>query len=59
MDELPTGIDRIEADSSSTQSGDGSGTVNVNVAVLDTGIGLDRSDLTWSAVDCVAPKKPT
>ena len=28
MDEPPTGIDRIEADSSSTQSGDGSGTVN-------------------------------
>jgi subtilisin family serine protease len=60
VDELPTGIDRIEADSSSTQSGDGTGTVNVNVAVLDTGIGLDRSDLNVvGGVDCTATKKAT
>src|SRR5437870_2240201 len=42
---LPTGIDRIEADKSSTVSGDGSGSVNVNVAVLDTGIDLHHPDL--------------
>jgi subtilisin len=60
VDELPTGIDRIEADASSTQSGDGSGTVNVNVAVLDTGIGLDRSDLNVvGGTDCSSPKKAT
>ena len=53
MDELPTGIDRIEADSSSTHrvtAGNG----ELNVAVLDTGIGLDRSDLNVvGGVDCV------
>ena len=42
---LPTGIDRIEGDGSSTVSGNGSGSVNVAVAVLDTGIDLDHSDL--------------
>jgi subtilisin family serine protease len=42
---LPTGINRIEGDSSSTQSGNGSGSVNVPVAVIDTGIDLDHPDL--------------
>lgn len=42
---LPTGIDRIEADASSTVSGDGSGSVNVAVAVIDTGIDIDHPDL--------------
>src|SRR5439155_11258788 len=42
---LPTGIDRIDGDRSSTRSGDGRGNVNVNVAVLDTGIALDHPDL--------------
>lgn len=35
---MPTGINRVEADLSSTKAGDGSGTVNTDVAVLDTGI---------------------
>ena len=35
---LPTGINRIDGDTSSTRSGDGTGSVNVNVAVVDTGI---------------------
>ena len=35
---VPAGIDRIDGDRSSTESGDGHGAVNVNVAVLDTGI---------------------
>jgi subtilisin len=42
---LPTGIDRIDADLSSTRSGDGRGSVNVNAAVLDTGIDLANPDL--------------
>lgn len=36
---LPTGIDRIQADASSTLSGNGSGSVNTAVAVIDTGSG--------------------
>lgn len=42
---LPTGVDRVEADLSSTLAGDGSGSVNVPVAVLDTGIQTNHPDL--------------
>jgi subtilisin family serine protease len=42
---LPTGINRIDGDTSSTVSGNGSGTVNVNVAVVDTGIDSTHPDL--------------
>jgi subtilisin len=51
---LPTGIDRIEGDSSSTSSGDGSGSVNgVAVAVIDTGIDTDHPDLNVAGgVNC-------
>jgi subtilisin len=42
---LPTGVDRIQGDVSSTASGDGTGTVNLDVAVIDTGIDLDHPDL--------------
>jgi subtilisin len=42
---LPTGIDRIDGDTSSTLSGNGSGSVNVNVAVVDTGIDSTHPDL--------------
>ena len=42
---LPTGIDRVDADLSSTKSGDGSGSVNVDIAILDTGIDLNHPDL--------------
>jgi subtilisin len=42
---LPTGVNRIEGDLSSTLSGNGSGSVNVAVAVIDTGIDLDHPDL--------------
>jgi subtilisin len=42
---LPTGVNRIEGDLSSTLSGNGSGSVNVAVAVLDTGIDVSHPDL--------------
>lgn len=43
---LPTGINRIDGEYSSTASGDSSGSVgNINVAVIDTGIDLKHPDL--------------
>jgi subtilisin family serine protease len=42
---LPTGIDRIDGEASSTHSGDGAGAVNVDIAVIDTGIDVDHPDL--------------
>jgi subtilisin len=42
---LPTGIDRIDGEQSSAQSGNGSGSVNIGVAVIDTGIDVDHPDL--------------
>ncbi len=45
---LPTGINRIEGDLSSTKAGNGLGldeTVNADIAVLDTGIQKDHPDL--------------
>ncbi len=42
----PWGIDKIDADTSSTQAGNGSGAVsNVNAYVIDTGIDTKHSDL--------------
>ena len=35
---LPTGVNRVEADLSSTQAGNGSGEVDADIAILDTGI---------------------
>jgi subtilisin len=43
---VPTGVNRIEGDTSSALAGNGSGSVNVDVAVIDTGIELDHPDLT-------------
>lgn len=42
---LPTGIDRIDADQSSTVAGDGTGSVNVGIAIIDTGIDPSHPDL--------------
>src|SRR3989442_7698973 len=51
---LPTGIDRIDGDRSSTRSGNGRGSVNINVAILDSGIDTDHPDLNVvGGTDCV------
>jgi len=42
---MPTGINRVDGELSSTISGNGSGSVNVDVAVLDTGIQTNHPDL--------------
>jgi subtilisin family serine protease len=43
---LPWGIDKIDADVSSTNAGDGSGAIsNVNVYVIDTGVSPTHPDL--------------
>ena len=42
---LPTGINRIEGDLSTTRSGNGAGIVNATVAVIDTGIDVDHPEL--------------
>ena len=42
---LPTGVDRADADISSTTAGDGAGSVDVNIAIIDTGIDLTHPDL--------------
>lgn len=56
--ELPTGIDRIDAESSPTAAIDGvENSVNVDVAVIDTGVDLDHTDLnvnTAGAKNCAS-----
>ena len=42
---LPTGVNRVDGDLSSTKSGDASGTVNVDIGIMDTGIDLNHADL--------------
>jgi subtilisin family serine protease len=42
---LPTGINRIDGELSSTLAGNGAGSVNVDVAVIDTGIDVTHPDL--------------
>jgi subtilisin family serine protease len=42
---LPTGVNRIQGDLSSTRSGNGAGVVNATVAVIDTGIDVDNPEL--------------
>jgi hypothetical protein len=43
--ELPTGVDRVEGELSSTISGDGSGAVDIDVAIIDGGFEFTHPDL--------------
>jgi subtilisin len=55
---LPTGIDRIDADASTAQSGNGEGSVDIDIAVLDTGIDLNHPDLNVvGGKDCTTSAK--
>ncbi|HJY09880.1 MAG TPA: protease inhibitor I9 family protein, partial [Nitrososphaeraceae archaeon] len=38
---LPTGVNRVDGDLSSTKSGDGRGAVNVDIGIVDSGIALN------------------
>jgi subtilisin len=52
---LPTGINRIDGELSSTMSGNGGGTVNADVAIIDTGI-TPQTDLNVvGGTNCVTP----
>jgi subtilisin len=42
---LPTGINRVDGERSSTVSGNGSGSVNADIAIIDTGIDTNHPDL--------------
>ncbi|MBI5146724.1 MAG: S8 family serine peptidase [Thaumarchaeota archaeon] len=42
---IPTGINRVDADLSSTISGDAQNSVNVDIAIIDTGIDSKHPDL--------------
>ncbi|MEV7523842.1 S8 family serine peptidase [Streptomyces sp. NPDC091371] len=56
---LPTGVDRIQADVSSTASGNGTGTVDTAVAILDTGIDERHADLNVAGgFNCTNPRRP-
>jgi subtilisin len=51
---LPTGINRIDGELSSTASGNGSGSVDVDIAIIDSGIATGHSDLNVvGGVNCV------
>jgi aqualysin 1 len=50
--ELPWGVDRIDADLSSTLAGNGSGDVSgVNVYVIDSGVDVEHADLNITPED--------
>lgn len=48
---LPTGVNRIDADLSSTLAGNGGGSVAVTIAILDTGIDYGHPDLNVDAAN--------
>src|SRR4051812_38139369 len=49
---LPTGINRIDGERSSTISGNGTGAVNADVAVIDTGIAAQADLNVVGGVNC-------
>ena len=50
---MPTGINRIDGELSSTVSGNGTGAVNVDVAIIDTGIGPNTDLNIVGGTNCV------
>ena len=51
---LPTGVNRADADRSSTLAGDGTGDVDADVAIFDTGVQTNHPDLNVAGgVNCV------
>ena len=42
---LPTGVNRVDGDLSSTKSGDGRGVVDADIGIVDSGIDLNHPDL--------------
>jgi subtilisin family serine protease len=57
---VSNGLNRVDAELSSTASGDGHGTVNVNVAVLDTGIEWKHPDLfVAGGINCMPGERTT
>jgi len=42
---LPSGVNRVDGDLSSTKSGSGGGVINTDIAILDSGIYTSHSDL--------------
>lgn len=55
---LPTGVDRVDSDLSSTAAGNGSGAVNADIAVIDTGIYKQHRDLNISGgYNCTSTKR--
>ncbi|WP_177181749.1 S8 family serine peptidase [Streptomyces sp. TLI_105] len=56
---LPTGVDRIQGDASSTLSGNGTGDVDTAVAILDTGIDTGHRDLNVAGgINCTNLSRP-
>jgi subtilisin len=49
---VPTGIDRIDGELSSTLAGNGSGAVNVDVAIIDSGIASHPDLNIFNSVNC-------
>lgn len=50
---LPTGVDRVEGDASTTRAGDGTGAVGTGVAVIDTGSGPAEDINVVGGVSCI------
>ena len=54
---MPTGVNRVEADLSSTQAGNGSGAVDADVAVIDSGIATHADLNVKGGYNCTGGKK--
>jgi subtilisin family serine protease len=55
---LPTGINRVDGELSSTISGNGAGAVNADIAIIDTGSGPHPDLNVVGGTNCVVPGGP-